>query len=88
MKFTKTAAAWWGLIVGIFLLIVLLVFIGQNTDSVDIRFIGWTWHAPKGIAFLVAAIVGAVIVVLTGAARMIQLRLAAKRNLKKPPPMG
>ncbi len=81
--FTKTAAAWWALIVGIFLLIILLVFIGQNTDSVDVRFLGWTWQAPKGIAFLVAAIGGALITILTGTARMVQLRLAAKRNLRK-----
>jgi len=82
VHFTKTAAAWWGLIVGILMLIVLLIFIGQNTDPVSIRFLGWTWNAPKAIVFLVAAIGGAAITVLTGAARMFQLRRAAKRNLK------
>jgi uncharacterized integral membrane protein len=84
IPFTRTAAAWWALIVGSLTLIVLLVFIAQNLDTTTIHFLGWHWNAPVGIAFLVAAICGSLITVMTGAARMVQLRRAAKKN--QPPP--
>jgi uncharacterized integral membrane protein len=82
VKFTKTAAAWWSLIVGLLILVLLLIFIGQNTDSTTIHFLGWNWNTPVAIAILVSAVCGAGITVLTGAARMFQLRRAAKKNLR------
>jgi uncharacterized integral membrane protein len=82
VPFTKTAAAWWALIVGVLILIVLLIFIAQNLDSTTIKFLGWQWIAPTGIAFLVAAICGSLITVLAGAARIIQLRRVAKKGLR------
>jgi uncharacterized integral membrane protein len=80
VPFTRTAAAWWALIVGSLTLIVLLVFIAQNLHTTTVHFLGWTWNAPVGIAFLVAAICGSLITVMTGAARMVQLRRAAKKS--------
>lgn len=82
VPFTKTAAAWWALIVGVLILIVLLIFIAQNLDSTTIKFLGWQWNAPTGIVFLVAAICGSLITVLAGAARIIQLRRVAKKGLR------
>lgn len=81
VPFTKTAAAWWSLIAGVLILIVLLIFIAQNLESTTIHFLGWSWEAPRGIAFLVAAICGSLITVLAGAARMFQLRRVAKKGL-------
>ncbi|HME47383.1 LapA family protein [Mycobacterium sp.] len=82
VPFTRVAAAWWALAVGLLILIVLLVFIAQNTDSITIRFLAWQWSSPKGISFLMAAVGGALITVLAGTARMVQMRRAAKKNLK------
>ncbi len=82
VPFTKTAAAWWSLIAGVLILIVLLIFIAQNLDSTTVHFLGWRWSAPTGIAFLVAAICGSLITVLAGAARMFQLRRVAKKGLQ------
>jgi uncharacterized integral membrane protein len=79
VPFTRVAAAWWALIVGTLVLIVLLVFIAQNLDTTTIHFLAWHWHAPVGVAFLVAAIGGSLITVATGAGRMMQLRRAAKQ---------
>ena len=81
VPFTKTAAAWWALIAGVLILIVLLIFIAQNLESTTIHFLGWSWEAPRGIAFLVAAICGSLITVLAGAARMFQLRRVARKGL-------
>lgn len=82
VQFTRMAAAWWALIVGSLVLILLLVFIGQNLHSTTIYFFGWEWETRVGIGFLVAAVCGALITVATGAARMVQLRRAAKKNLR------
>ncbi|MEE6175961.1 LapA family protein [Mycobacterium sp. 050134] len=80
-SFTRLAAAWWALVVGLLILIVLLVFVAQNTDSVTVHFLMLHWNLPVGVGYLLAAVAGATITVLVGAARMIQLRRAAKKNL-------
>ena len=82
LKFTRMAAAWWALAVGLLILIILLVFIGQNTDSITIHFLGWQWSSPLGVSFLLSAVGGALITVLAGTARMVQLRRAHKKSLR------
>lgn len=82
VKFTRAAALWSALIVGFLILIVLLIFIAQNTDSGTFHFLGWNWSLPLGVALLLAAVCGGLLAVLVGAARIVQLRIAARKNLK------
>ena len=82
VKFTRAAALWSALIAGFVILILLLVFIMQNTDSATVHFFGWDWNLPVGVALLLAAVCGGLLTVAAGSARIIQLRRAAKRNLK------
>lgn len=86
VKFTRAAALWSALITGFVILIVLLVFIMQNTDSTTINFFGWEWNLPVGVAILLAAVCGGLLTVAVGTARIVQLRRAAKKNLKAPGP--
>ena len=65
---------WIALIAGALLLIVLLVFIMQNQDQVDLVLFAWNFRFPAGIGFLLAAISGALIMALVGGVRMFQLR--------------
>ncbi|MGH3542041.1 MAG: LapA family protein [Mycobacterium sp.] len=81
VKFTRTASVWTSLTAGFLILIVLLIFITQNTASAQFAFLGWHWSLPLGVAILLAAVCGGLITVLVGTARMYQLRRAAKRNL-------
>jgi uncharacterized integral membrane protein len=60
-------------------LILLLIFILQNTASVKINFLGAHGHVPLGIALLVAAVAGGLLVVIVGAARIARLRLRTRR---------
>jgi uncharacterized integral membrane protein len=85
VKFTRAAALWSALITGFVILIVLLVFIMQNTESTTIDFFGWQWNLPVGVAILLAAVCGGLLTVAVGTARIVQLRRAAKRNLKAQP---
>lgn len=82
VKLTKAAALWMSLIAGFLILIVLLVFIAQNTESTSFAFFGWHWTLPLGVAILLAAVCGGLLTVFVGAARIFQLRRAAKKNLK------
>jgi uncharacterized integral membrane protein len=82
VKFTRAGALWSALIVGFLILIVLLIFIAQNTESGTFHFLGWDWSLPLGVAILAAAVLGGLITVLAGAARIVQLRRTAKKNYK------
>ncbi|AHC23109.1 MULTISPECIES: LapA family protein [Mycobacteriaceae] len=82
VKFTRAAALWTSLIIGFLVLIVLLIFIAQNTDQGTFHFLGWNWTLPLGVALLLAAVGGGLLAVLVGAARIVQLRIAARKNLK------
>ena len=78
--FTRAGALWSSLIAGFVILILLLIFITQNTTPTDFQFLGWHWSQPKGVAILLAAVVGGLITVAVGTARILQLRRAAKRQ--------
>lgn len=78
--FTRAGALWSALIAGFLILILLLIFITQNTAPTDFRFLGWHWSLPLGVAILLAAVVGGLITVAVGTARILQLRRAAKKH--------
>ena len=82
VKFTRAAALWSALIIGFLVLIVLLIFIAQNTESTPLRFLGWEWSLPLGVSILFAAVAGGLLTFAVGAVRIFQLRRAAKKNLK------
>ncbi|OSC41412.1 LapA family protein [Mycobacterium decipiens] len=84
VKFTRAAAVWSALIVGFLILIFLLIFIAQNTESASFAFFGWRWSLPLGVAMLLAAVGGGLIAVFAGTARILQLRKVAKSV--QPPP--
>jgi uncharacterized integral membrane protein len=81
-KFTRAGALWSALAVGFLILVLLLVFIVQNGDSATIHMFGWAWQLPVGVALLLAAIAGGLLTFLAGSVRILQLRRAAKKNLR------
>jgi uncharacterized integral membrane protein len=81
-KFTRAGALWSALAIGFLLLVLLLVFIIQNGDTTTIHLFGWSGQLQVGIALLLAAVAGGLLTFLVGSARIIQLRRAAKKNLK------
>lgn len=76
------ASTWVALIVGFLLLILLIIFIMQNMQQVELNFLSWTVHFPAGIAFLIFAIAGALIMALVGGWRMFELRRQMKKQAK------
>ncbi|MCV7050301.1 DUF1049 domain-containing protein [Mycobacterium heidelbergense] len=80
VKFTRAAALWTSLIMGFLILILLLIFIAQNTATTPFTFFGWHWSLPLGVAILLAAVGGGLLTVAVGTARIVQLRRAAKKH--------
>ncbi|WP_420803602.1 LapA family protein [Saccharothrix deserti] len=82
LKPTRISGTWVAVLASIVVLIVLLVFILQNLTGATINFLGLAGTLPLGVALLFAAIAGAIVVALVGAARIMQLRRQAKRGLR------
>jgi uncharacterized integral membrane protein len=61
------------------LLVLVLIFVLQNLADASTTFFGLKWTIPLGLDLLLAALVGAVIAFLLGAARMLQIRRLARR---------
>ncbi|PTR26508.1 putative integral membrane protein [Rhodococcus sp. OK519] len=83
---TRAASTWTGLVIGIVVAILLLIFILQNLDSVTFELFAWEFSLPAGISLLLAAIAGALIMALAGGVRIIQIRRVAKRAASGNPP--
>lgn len=81
-RFTRAGALWTALVIGFLLLILLLIFIMQNMDPAPVQLFGWQWELPVGVSLLLAAVAGGLLTFLVGTIRMLQLRRAAKKNLK------
>ncbi len=64
-------------------LALLLVFILENTESVKISYFGAGGHMAIGVALLLAAIGGALLVGILGMARILQLRVRVSRARRK-----
>ena len=76
---TRASAAWVATGVALLLLIVLIIFILQNLAKVEVHFLGLSGTVPLGVALLIAAVGGGVVVAIAGATRVTQLRMNARR---------
>ncbi|SDS72349.1 LapA family protein [Microlunatus soli] len=79
---TRIGAAWAAVAVGVVVLVLLLIFILQNLDPVTVTYFGARGTMPLGVLLLFAAAGGALLVIVLGVARMLQLRLLARRDRK------
>ncbi|MDQ6753341.1 MAG: lipopolysaccharide assembly protein LapA domain-containing protein [Actinomycetota bacterium] len=80
---TRTAAVWVAVAVGLTVLVLLIIFILQNQDQVLVRFLGMQGSLALGVALLIAAVGGGILVALAGGARIIQLRIHDRRRRKR-----
>jgi uncharacterized integral membrane protein len=68
-----------GLLAGIVVLILLVIFIVQNAHAVHVTFLGAHASVSLAVALLVAAIAGALVMAAAGTARSTQLRRTIRR---------
>src|ERR1700736_2487409 len=80
---TRLSGAWTALVIGIVALVLILVFILQNLQSVELSFLVFHGHLPLAVALLFAVILGAIIVLAFGGARITQLRMVARSSRRR-----
>jgi uncharacterized integral membrane protein len=77
---TRTGAAWVGLTAAAVIAVALIVFLAQNTRTIEISFLWMTARTSLAIALLIAAVGSALITLILGTARITQLRRLARRR--------
>jgi uncharacterized integral membrane protein len=77
---TRFSGIWVAFTVAAVVLLILLVFIVENGQRVNIAFFGAHGHLPLGVALLLAAICGILLVAIPGYGRILQLRRALRRS--------
>ena len=80
---TRVSGIWVASIAAVVVLLVLLIFILQNGDRVKINIFGANPTLPLGVALLLAAVLGALLVALIGAARVVQLRHTTRKMARR-----
>ena len=80
VRHSRSGGLWVGLILSALVLLFLLVFILQNGDPVQISFFALEGVLPTGVALLLAAIAGILLVAIPGSVRILQLRRVARRQ--------
>ncbi|HEX5997216.1 MAG TPA: lipopolysaccharide assembly protein LapA domain-containing protein [Jiangellales bacterium] len=77
---TRTGAAWLGICTAAAAFVVLIVFMLQNTRSVEVTFLWMHGSVPLALALLVAGVGVAILAMAVGVARIGQLRRLARRH--------
>lgn len=77
---TRAGAAWVGLTAAALIAVTLIVFLAQNTRTIEISFLWMTARTSLAIALLIAAVGSVLITLILGTARITQLRRLARRR--------
>lgn len=77
---TRTAAALVSVVIGMIVSLLMLTFVVQNGHRTTFEFMWLDFTLAAGVALLVSAIAGGLIVAMLGLGRVLQLRLAARRH--------
>lgn len=80
LRGSRTSGAWFAVIVLAMLLLLLVIFIAQNTQDVEVSFLGWNGQAPLAVALLIASLIGILLAVVAGSLRILQLRRRVRRG--------
>lgn len=77
---TRVGGLWIASVLFALMLLLLLIFILENGQRANISFFGAHGHLPLGVALLLAAVLGVLLVVIPGTGRIVQLRFVARRH--------
>jgi uncharacterized integral membrane protein len=80
VPWTRTSAAWSGVWAGVAALILLIIFVAQNTSSVEINFLWMHGRIPLALGLLIAGVCGALIAMAVAGIRILQLRRLVRRG--------
>jgi len=85
VRATRVSGVWVGSIATALFLIVLIIFVAQNSRMVPIHFLGFAGQFSLALTILLSAVVGVLLVSVPGSVRIIQLRRALRKNAPSRP---
>ncbi len=78
---SKIGTVWFTLAAFVLLLLLLIIFILQNSMTVRLQYFGSKVTLQFGVAMLIAAVAGSLLTLLVGSARIIQLKTKRKKEV-------
>jgi uncharacterized integral membrane protein len=79
---TRASATYVAVGVGLLILVLVIIFIAQNLKKASVHFLSFHFKMPLGLLILASAVAGGLIVLMVSLARVLQLRLMARRHRK------
>jgi len=80
LRGSRTSGVWLAVVASGIILVLLIIFIAQNTDPASIRFLGWEGETPLAVALLIATVAGLFLATAVGSLRILQLRRRVRRG--------
>jgi len=80
LRSSRTSGTWLAVVTAGVLLVLLIIFITQNTRDVHVSFLGFDGRTPLAVALLISAAAGLLIATITGTLRIWQLRRRVRRT--------
>lgn len=80
VKSGRISAVWVGLIGTALFVILLIIFIAQNSRKAPLRFFGWHGQFSLALTILLSAVIGMLLVAIPGSVRIAQLRHSLRKN--------
>jgi len=80
LRGSRTSGFWASVIALGLVLILLIIFIAQNTRQTTVSFLAWDGEVPVAVAILIAAVAGLFLSGLAGSLRILQLRRRVRRT--------
>jgi uncharacterized integral membrane protein len=80
VKGTRTGRVWLAICAAALITVFLIIFMIQNTHTVQVTFLGMTGSTSLALMLLIAAVGGILLTLIVGSVRIIQLRHAVRRR--------
>lgn len=80
LRGSRTSGLWFAVVASAIVLVLLIVFIAQNTEPARVAFLGWEGETPLAVALLAATVAGLFLAAIAGTMRIWQLRRRVKRE--------
>jgi uncharacterized integral membrane protein len=80
LRGSRTSGFWAAVVALGLVLLLLIIFIAQNTRETTVSFLAWEGEVPVAVALLVAAVAGLFLAGLAGMLRILQLRRRVRRT--------
>jgi uncharacterized integral membrane protein len=83
LRGSRASGVWVAVVALVVILVLLSIFVLQNTQPVEVTFLGWEGEAPLAATLLIAVAAGLLIAVIAGSLRILQLRRRVRREQKR-----